>query len=50
MTVQPKLKDETPIHTTILLERVHTDVTGTITPIRREGHNFIINFVDEYTA
>ena len=50
MTVQPKSQDETPIHATRPLERVHTDVAGPITPTSREGHNFIINFVDEYTS
>ena len=50
MTRQPKTNDEKPIHATRPLERIHSDICGPINPKSREGYNYIINFVDEYSS
>ena len=46
----PKATDDAPVHATKPLQRVHTDITGPIMPISREGFKYIINFVDEYSS
>jgi len=50
LTRQPKSEDITPRHATKPLERVHADICGPIEPTSREGHKYLINFVDEYTS
>ena len=50
MMRQPKTNDEKPIHATQPLERMYSDICGTIDPRSREGYNCIINFVDEYSS
>jgi len=41
---------ETPVHATKLLQHVHTDVAGPISPISHKGHKFIIDLIDEYSS
>ena len=50
MSKLPKSNDEKPIHATHPLERIHSDICGPISPKSREGYNYIINFVDEYSS
>lgn len=50
MTKQPKSQDEEPILATKPLQRVHSDLQGPIGPPSREGHRYIVNFVDEYSS
>lgn len=50
MPLSPNRTLCSPIHATRPLECVHTDIAGLITPTSREGHKFIINFVDVYTG
>ena len=50
MTRLPKTTDENPVHATQPLERIHSDICGPINPRSREGYNYIITFVDEYSS
>jgi transposase InsO family protein len=49
-TRQPKTHDTPTITATKPLERVHTDLCGPITPTSRDGHKYVINFIDEYSS
>jgi len=46
---QTKSQDESPAHAKKPI-RLHTDLAGPISPISREGHKFVINFIDEYLS
>jgi transposase InsO family protein len=50
MTKLPKSYDDPPTYATQPLQRVHSDLCGPIEPVSREGHKYIINFVDEYSS
>ena len=50
MTRLPKSHDNPPIYATKPLERVHSDLCGPISPSSREGHHYIMNFIDEYSS
>lgn len=50
MTKQPSSQDDKPTLATEALQRVHSDIQGPIGPPSREGHRYIINFVDEYSS
>ena len=50
MTRLPKSQDELIPYATQPLQRVHSDVCGPIDPVSREGHKYIINFIDEYSS
>ena len=46
----PKSNEEKPIHATHPLERIHSDICRPISPKSREGYNYIINCVDEFSS
>lgn len=50
MTRLSKSHDDPPTYSTKPLERVHSDLCGPISPSSKEGHQYIINFVDEYSS
>lgn len=49
-TRQPHSQDIKPSLATQPLERVHSDPSGPITPTSREGHNYVMNLIDEFSS
>lgn len=50
ITKQSHKEDEKATLAKKPLQRVHSDICGPITPTSKQGHNYIINFIDEYSS